>query len=107
MHAFEIQYLVFGGFNIVACVIMMVTYTITNPWWRTHLGRMMMTYAAAEGIMAALLMSTVVFHFAPHWFRAVWFVLQSIVGLTFCYQTSTILKLHRQRVREAQHERVA
>lgn len=103
MHAFEIQYLIFGGFNIVACLAMMISYTATNPWWRTHLGRMLMTYAVAEMAMAALLMTTVVWHFSPHWFRGVWFALQVLVGFTFWYQTATIIKLYRRR-RAAERE---
>lgn len=99
MHAFEIEYSIFGGFVILAGLTMIVAYSVTNPWWRTHLGRMMVTYAAAEVAMSSLLMFTVVFHWAPHWFRAIWFGLQTVVGLTLCYQTFTIVRLHLERRR--------
>lgn len=98
MHAFEIEYLVFGGFNITACLVMIVVYTVTTPWWRNMLGRMMVAYAAADMIMASLLMATVVGHFAPHWFRTAWFALQTVVGAIFWFQTAMIIKLHRERV---------
>jgi len=101
MHAFEWAYLFFGSFIILSGIMMIVTYTLTNPWWRTHLGRMMITYAVAEILMSTLLMVTVVAHFSPLWFRGVWFALQVTVGCTFVFQTVTILKLHRaKRTRE-------
>jgi hypothetical protein len=96
VNGFEIMYLIFGSFIISAGIVMVVTYSATNPWWRTHLGRMMITYAVAEILMSSLLMTTVVGHIAPHWFRGVWFGLQTIVGCTFWYQTFTIIRLHRQ-----------
>lgn len=96
MSSFETLYLIFGSFIISAGLIMVTTYTLTNPWWRTHLGRMMVTYAVAEILMSGLLMMTIVGHFAPHWFRAAWFTLQTIVGATFWFQTVTIIRLHRR-----------
>jgi hypothetical protein len=97
---FELAYLIFGSFLISAGVIMVTTYTITNPWWRSHLGRMMIVYAMAEILMSTLLMVSIVGHVAPHWFRGVWFVLQTTVGCTFWYQTFTIIKLHLRTRRE-------
>lgn len=97
MKTFEIEYTVFGLFLITAGLAMIVTYTLTNPWWRSHLGRMMVTYAAAEVIMSSLLFATVVFHMHPTWFRNFWFALQVIVGGTFWYQTFTIVRLHRRQ----------
>lgn len=101
MISFEILYLIFGTFVISAGVIMIAVYSLTNPWWRTHLGRMMITYAAAEILMSALLVSTVVWHFSPYWFRAVWFVLQVVVGCTFWFQTITIIRLRRRRLQHS------
>lgn len=97
MHTFEWLYLGFGSFLTLAGVTMIVTYSLTNPWWRTHIGRMMITYAAAEVIMSTLLLSAVVWHFNPEWFRAAWFALQLVVGSTFVFQTVMIIKLHRRR----------
>lgn len=97
--SFENWYLVFGSFVISAGIVMVATYSLTNPWWRTHIGRMLITYAVAEILMSALLMSAVVWHVNPHWFRGAWFVLQAIVGGTFWFQTFTIVRLHRQRLR--------
>lgn len=97
MNYFEILYLVFGSFVTLAGVVMIAVYSASYPWWRDHLGRMMITYAAAEVCMSAILLVTVVGHVSPFWFRAVWFGLQIIVGCTFCFQTATILRLRRQR----------
>lgn len=97
MHAFEIEYSIFGGFVILSGLVMVVIYSLTNPWWRTHVGRMMITYALAEVAMSSLLMFTVVFHWAPHWFRAIWFGLQTVVGCTFWFQTLVIIKLHLEQ----------
>ena len=97
MGSFEILYLIFGTFTISAGVIMIIVYSLTNRWWRTHLGQMMIIYAVAEILMSLLLMITVVGHFSPHWFRGVWFGLQTVVGCTFWFQTITIVRLYRQR----------
>lgn len=97
MQTFELLYLVFGGYLALAGLAMVTAYSLTNPWWRSHLGRMLVIYALAEVAMSTLLTSTVVWHFNPYWFRVVWFFLIGIVGLTLTYQTMTIIKLHRQR----------
>lgn len=99
MSRFQLHYLIFGSYIIAAGLIMVVTYTLTNPWWRNLVGRMMVTYAVAEIVMSTLLMVTVVGGIAPHWFRAAWYALQVIVGTTFLFQTWMILKLHRERVK--------
>lgn len=100
MTDFEIMYLIFGTFVTSAGVIMITTYSVAYPWWKDHLGRMMITYALAEILMSALLVMAVVWHFSPHWFRGVWFGLQTVVGSTFWFQTYMILKLRQQRIRE-------
>lgn len=97
MNSFEILYLCFGGFVCLAGATMIVVYTVAYPWWRDHLGRMMVTYAAAEVAMAAILLLAVVAHIGPHWFRVLWFILQAVVGGCFCYQTWTIIALQRAR----------
>lgn len=94
--SFETMYAIFGSFITSAGLIMVITYSVTNPWWRSHLGRMMITYAMAEVLMSALLMFTILTHISPEWFRGVWFALQTIVGMTFWFQTIMIIKLHRQ-----------
>jgi hypothetical protein len=104
MIAFQIEYAIFGGFVILAGLVMIIAYSLTNPWWTTHLGRMMVTYATAEICMSTLLMITVEFQINPVWFRGVWFGLQSAVGLCLCYQTWTIIRLH-QKTREAEKSR--
>lgn len=100
MSPFEILYLVFGGHLIMAGLIMITVYSLTNPWWTTHIGRMMITYAAAEILMSVLLMAAVVGHFNPHWFRAAWFALQTVVGSTFWFQTYVIVRLHQEKLKE-------
>lgn len=100
MTSFEIMYAIFGSFVTSAGIVMVITYSLTNPWWKTHLGRMMITYAIAEIIMSGLLMFTVLTHISPEWFRGVWFALQTIVGMTFWFQTSVIIRLHREKRRK-------
>jgi hypothetical protein len=99
MHTFEWLYLAFGSFVVSAGLVMVTVYSFTQPWWKAHLGRMVIVYAAAEILMSLLLLTTVVFHFSPHWFRVLWFVLQVTVGCTFWFQTAVLLKLHRARRR--------
>lgn len=94
---FEILYLCFGSFVTIAGVVMIGTYSATYPWWRSHVGRMMVTYAGAEVAMSLLLLFTVVGHVSPMWFRAVWFALQTAVGGAFCFQTVLLVRLYRQR----------
>lgn len=105
MTTFEVTYLIFGIFVISAGVVMITVYSMTYPWWQGHLGRMMITYAAAEVIMSALLMSAVVWHVSPHWFRIAWFVLQTVIGGTFWFQTLMIVTLHRQNHRTERSRR--
>jgi hypothetical protein len=100
MTAFRVEYAIFGSFVILSGLVMIVTYSLTNPWWRSHLGRMMVTYASAEILMSTLLMVTIEFQVSPIWFRDVWFALQTAVGLCLCYQTSAIIRLHRETKRE-------
>lgn len=100
MTSFQVTYLVFGSFVISAGLVMVAAYTATNPWWRSHLGRMMIAYATAEILMSAILMAAVVADLHPNWFRVAWFILQVIVGCTFWFQTYVILKLHRSREHE-------
>jgi len=103
--SFEIAYLCFGSFVCLAGLTMIATYSATNPWWRTHIGRMLVTYAAAEIMMSFILLLAVVVHIGPHWFRGVWFVLQAIVGGCFVFQTIVILRLHKaaRNARELDH----
>lgn len=97
MSDFQIMYLCFGGFVVTAGLVMVVTYSLTNPWWTSHLGRMMIVYAVAEIAMSTLLLAAVVWQFSPHWFRLAWFFLQAVVGSTFWYQTAVIVRLSRER----------
>jgi len=97
MTGFEVMYLCFGTFVTSAGIVMVVTYSLTYPWWTTHVGRMLVIYAVAEILMSLILLLAVVAHLNPTWFRLVWFVLQTVVGCTFWYQTWTILRLYRQR----------
>lgn len=84
----------------MAGLTMITTYTATNPWWRTHIGRMMVIYASAEIGMSMILMLAVADHVGPRWFGPVWlpwFALQVIVGGCFVYQTIVIIRLYRLR----------
>lgn len=105
MTAFRIEYAVFGSLVILSGLAMIITYSVTNPWWKTHIGRMMVTYAAAEICMSTLLMVTIEFQIAPVWFRGVWFALQSLVSICLTYQTWTIVRIHRQLRRDVQEQR--
>ena len=100
MTEFSLLYLVFTAFLVTAGLTMITTYTLTYPWWRSGLGRMMVLYASAEITMSAILCLAVVFHVTPVWFRALWFTLQVAVGCTFCVQTAVIVRLYRRRRRE-------
>lgn len=101
MNEFEAMYLGFASFIVVSGLAMIVTYSLSYPWWRNGLGRLVVTYASAEILMSAILCCAVVFHVNPVWFRAVWFGLQAVVGTTFCVQTTLIVRLYRKRRRES------
>lgn len=102
MNEFELTYLCFTGFLVASGLIMIVTYSLNYPWWRSWLGRIVIIYASAEIAMSAILCSAVVFHIGPAWFRGVWFALQTIVGVTFCAQTAVIVRLRRGRKQQEQ-----
>lgn len=103
MTSFQWEYLIFGSYVILSGVAMIVSYSLTNPWWRSHLGRMMITYALAEIGMSTILMITVELRVNPVWFRTVWFVLQTMVGTALTYQTYVIFKVARE-VRQQRRE---
>ena len=94
---FILMYLCFSGYLITSGLAMIVTYSISYPWWRSWLGRNVIIYASAEIGMSAILCLAVVWHINPAWFRGVWFALQVTVGSTFCVQTATIIRLRRRR----------
>lgn len=97
MSEFNLVYLCFTGFLVTAGLAMIATYSLSYPWWREWLGRIVIIYASAEIAMSAILCLAVVFHIGPAWFRTVWFALQTVVGCTFCAQTAVIIRLRRQR----------
>jgi hypothetical protein len=97
----EIVYGISGAFVALAGIAMMVTYTLTNPWWNNHTGRMLMTYAVAETGMAAIFALAIMGHLNPIGFRWVWVTLQATVGVVLCYQTAMILRIHRRARRTA------
>lgn len=94
---FIAMYLCFTGFLVTSGLTMIATYTLSYPWWRSWLGRIVIIYASAEIGMSVILCLAVVWHTNPAWFRGVWFALQGTVGATFCVQTATIVKLRRRR----------
>jgi hypothetical protein len=98
MDAFRIAYLIFGSFICVSGTTMIVTYSRSYRWWHEPVGRMMVIYAGSEVLMSGMLTITVVAQTGPHWFRAVWFALQILVGCCFTYQTVTINRLRHDRV---------
>lgn len=95
-------YLCFTGFLVASGLVMIVTYSLNYPWWRSWLGRIVIIYASAEIGMSAILCLAVVWQTNPVWFRGVWFALQSIVGITFCAQTAVIVRLRRGRRQQEQ-----
>jgi len=92
-------YLCFTGYLVTSGLTMIVTYTVSYPWWKEWLGRLVIIYASAEIGMSAILCQAVVFHSNPSWFRGVWFALQTLVGSTFVAQTAIIVRLRRGRRR--------
>jgi hypothetical protein len=105
LSSFQVEYMIFGGVLILSGLLMIVTYTVSYPWWRDLLGRMMVTYAVAEITMATLLAVTVVWETGPTWFRPAWFTLQCMIAGCFLYQTWTIRKLKRERGADDRPER--
>lgn len=97
MNDFVLLYLCFTGFLITSGLVMIVAYSLSYPWWRSWLGRLVIIYASAEIGMSAILCSAVVWHINPVWFRDLWLGLQAVVGLTFCAQTAIVVRLRRRR----------
>ena len=94
---FLVMYEAFTAFLVVSGLTMIITYSLTYPWWRSWLGRLVIIYASAEIAMSAILCSSIVFRYGPEYFRGLWFALQTVIGLTFCAQTATIVRLRRER----------
>lgn len=98
-HAVELLYLYSGFFTSAAGLLMMITYSLTNPWWRTQVGRMLITYAVAETGMSFIFAMIIGFHINPTVFRYVWVGLQFTVGCTLWFQTGVIIQLYLSRRR--------
>jgi hypothetical protein len=92
----ELTYGISGTFTSLAGLAMVLVYSLTNPWWRSHTGRMLITYAVAETGMSAMFAAAVVLHMNPIWFRWLWIGLQATVGCVLWYQTALIVHLTRQ-----------
>lgn len=102
MSEFDLMYLSFTGFLVTSGLVMILTYSLNYPWWKSWLGRIVIIYASAEIAMSVILCLAVVFRIGPFWFRGVWFALQAIVGSTFCAQTAVIVRLRRGRRQQEQ-----
>lgn len=102
---FQVEYLVFGGALVLSGLLMIFTYSVSYPWWKDLVGRMMVAYAASEILMASMLAVTVVWQTGPGWFRPAWFTLQSLIAVCFLYQTRTIRRLKREREADDRQER--
>ncbi|QDN64457.1 hypothetical protein [Streptomyces sp. S1D4-14] len=101
-NSFITLYLCFTGYLVTSGLTMIVAYSLSYPWWRSGLGRVVVLYASAEILMSVILCLAVVWHINPAWFRALWFGLQAVVGTTFCVQTAVIVRLRRGR-RQREH----
>lgn len=97
MSTIEVIYGVSGSFTCLAGLAMMTAYTLTARWWRSHTGRMLVTYAVAETGMSAIFAAAVVLKLDPVWFRYTWVGLQITVGMVLWYQTGMIIRLHRRK----------
>ena len=95
MNSTEIVYLASGGFTATAGSVMLIVYSLSTSWWRSHTGRMLVSYAVAETGMSAIFAAAVALHINPLWFRVVWVGLQVTVGLVLWYQTAMIVVLNR------------
>lgn len=105
MNSTEIVYLASGGFTATAGSVMLIVYSLSTKWWRSHTGRMLVSYAVAETGMSAIFAAAVALHINPVWFRVVWVGLQATVGLVLWYQTAMIVILNRTQ-EEKEGERV-
>lgn len=95
MNSLELTYLISGGFTATAGMVMLAVYSLSTSWWRSHTGRMLVTYAVAETGMSTIFALAVSLHINPVWFRVVWVGLQVTVGLALWYQTAMIVILNR------------
>jgi hypothetical protein len=95
--SFEIEYICFTAWVVLTAVGMVITYTVSYPWWRSLLGRLVVAYALADSAMATLLCVAVVTRTGPSWFRWAWFGLQAVLGTTFLVQALAIGRLREER----------
>jgi hypothetical protein len=98
-HTVETLYLVSGFFTSLAGFTMILVYSLTNPWWRTLVGRMLITYAVAETGMSLIFALAIGFQINPLIFRYLWVGLQASVGCMLWLQTSMIIVLAVRRRR--------
>lgn len=99
-HDVELMYLFSGIFTSLAAFLMIVIYTLTNPWWTNHVGRMLITYAVAEMGMSLIFALAIGFHINPVVFRYLWVSLQFTVGCVLWVQTWMIFVLWQRKRRQ-------
>lgn len=100
-HTVELLYLISGSFTSAAAFFMILVYSLTNPWWTNHVGRMLITYAVAELGMSLIFALAIGFHVNPVLFRYLWVGLQAVVGGTLWLQTWMIFLLWRRKRKAA------
>lgn len=104
MKGIELTYAMSGSFTTLAGTVMIIAYSLSAPWWRSHTGRMLVSYAIAETGMSAIFAAATTFHINPVWFRVVWVGLQATVGVVLWYQTAMIIKFNRQSTKEGEQK---
>lgn len=82
---------------LLGCVVFIGLYSGMAPWWKGHVGRMLVTTAAA---IAGLMLITIVFYvfdLEQEWIRVARGCLAFVIGTMMFYQAYLVYALQKER----------
>lgn len=86
---------------LTGCVLFVAVYTIMGwvtgriPWWRSRIGRMMVTKAIALSGLMAIVIAFYLFSIDAEWIRTIRGIFASLVGVMMFYQSWLVYRLQR------------
>lgn len=81
-----------SAFTTVAGLVLVAVYGVVAPWWRSHVGLMMMVYAVTITALSTIALLATGFGVDPGVLRVVRAALILAVGLVMVSQTVIILR---------------
>jgi hypothetical protein len=82
---------------LIGCVSFIGLYSGMAPWWKGHVGRMLVTKAAAIGGLMAITVAFYAFDLDQEWIRVARGCLSFVIAAMMFYQTYLVYALQKER----------